>query len=82
MKVTLDASAMDHTVDFLCRRIAALLERNSLCPQHRILITLAGVPGSGKSTISTTLMDALRLRAVDHVALLPMVSDTLRVTVS
>ncbi|KAH6686944.1 phosphoribulokinase/uridine kinase [Plectosphaerella plurivora] len=49
-----------------------LLEQRLTCPSSRVLIALAGVPGSGKSTISAALLQDLRSRGVDDIAVLPM----------
>ncbi|KAF3343478.1 60S ribosomal protein L15 [Verticillium dahliae VDG2] len=41
-------------------------------PRQRVLIALAGVPGSGKSTVATTLLEDLNRHGIRHVAVLPM----------
>jgi Mrp family chromosome partitioning ATPase len=57
----------------LVRRIEALLERQAADPQQRVLVALAGVPGSGKSTVSHALLTELASRGIDDVAVVPMV---------
>jgi Mrp family chromosome partitioning ATPase len=61
------------SVDILCRRVAALQERFPRSTRRRILITLAGVPGSGKSTVATALTTSLREQGAENVVVLPMV---------
>ncbi|KAL2204982.1 phosphoribulokinase/uridine kinase [Sarocladium strictum] len=64
------------SVSLLCKRIEALVAAKSLtAPGERVLIALAGVPGSGKSTISSALLEALPKYGVENVAVLPMVQD-------
>lgn len=41
--------------------------------EERIIIALAGVPGSGKSTISGALVQQLRSVGIDDVVVVPMV---------
>ncbi|KAF2126457.1 P-loop containing nucleoside triphosphate hydrolase protein [Dothidotthia symphoricarpi CBS 119687] len=53
----------------LVRRIEKLLASAS---RQRILIALAGVPGSGKSTVSHALLAELALRNIHDVAVVPM----------
>lgn len=65
---------MDDIVGFLCRRVEDLLESNKFDPEHRILIGLAGSPGSGKSTISAALVKLMASRKLPGVLVLPMVS--------
>ena len=59
----------------LAQRIEDLLTRPSCRPDQRILIALAGVPGSGKSTVTDLLTKALQQRAIEHVAVVPMVGS-------
>ncbi|KAJ4362338.1 hypothetical protein N0V83_010431 [Neocucurbitaria cava] len=56
----------------LVRRIEKLLSRQSANPRQRILVALAGVPGSGKSTVSHAVLAELELRGVTDVAIVPM----------
>lgn len=62
---------LESSVRILSDRIRSLLERKP--NEHRILIAVAGIPGSGKSTITTVLVQALRTEGVEGVNLLPMV---------
>lgn len=66
-------SGSEATTDLLCGRIECLLTRQNLQPKQRLLVALAGVPGSGKSTVSGTLMAALNQRGVSDVVVVPMV---------
>lgn len=62
------------SVSLLCGRVKALLAAQALTgPDRRILIALAGVPGSGKSTISSALLKALPEHGIEDVTVLPMV---------
>lgn len=61
----------------LVRRIEKLLSRQSANPRQRILVALAGVPGSGKSTVSHAVLAELELRGVKDVAIVPMVCSGL-----
>jgi len=54
----------------LVRRVEKLLASDS---HQRVLIALAGVPGSGKSTVSHALLAELALRGIQDVAVVPMV---------
>ncbi|KAH9904299.1 phosphoribulokinase/uridine kinase [Xylariomycetidae sp. FL2044] len=70
-----DESGMEKTIATLCARIRFLLKQNASRPRERILIALAGVPGSGKSTISAALLRTLALESSelkDEVAVVPM----------
>lgn len=60
----------------LVRRIERLLSRQAADPRQRILVALAGVPGSGKSTVSHALLAELSSRGVQDVAVVPMVFTT------
>ncbi|KAK9413419.1 putative Phosphoribulokinase/uridine kinase [Seiridium unicorne] len=64
--------SLDETIRKLCVRIESLLVRQSLCPQQRLLVALAGVPGSGKSTVSGALIKALFQRGIFDVVVVPM----------
>lgn len=63
-----------HTILDLVKRVEKLLFRQAAEPHQRILIGLAGVPGSGKSTVSNALLAELAVRGVQDVAVVPMVS--------
>ncbi|KAH7207824.1 P-loop containing nucleoside triphosphate hydrolase protein [Fusarium redolens] len=57
----------------LTERVERLLTRQKLsAPTQRILIALAGVPGSGKTTISDALIKKLKKNSIPDVAVLPM----------
>jgi putative protein kinase ArgK-like GTPase of G3E family len=59
----------------LAKRIETLLSRQASNPRQRILVALAGVPGSGKSTVSHALLAELKLRDVHDVVVVPMVNS-------
>lgn len=62
------------TTGELVQRVERLLARQKLsAPTQRILIALAGVPGSGKTTISNALIKELKRNGISDVAVLPMV---------
>lgn len=61
----------------LVKRIEKLLSSQAANPRQRILVALAGVPGSGKSTVSHALLAELALRGILDVAVVPMVSRRL-----
>lgn len=66
--------SLDETICGLRDRIQRLLTKQAASnPQGRILIALAGVPGSGKSTVSDALLRTLPEHGVQGVAVLPMV---------
>jgi len=48
--------------------------RSSVATEERIVIALAGVPGSGKSTISSALIQQLHSAGIKDVSIVPMVS--------
>ncbi|KAJ9645252.1 hypothetical protein H2199_003258 [Coniosporium tulheliwenetii] len=70
--VDVAAAGLNSVADLLHERIVRLRKQYPSDTRRRVLIALAGVPGSGKSTISAALMEALRDRNVDGVALVPM----------
>lgn len=65
--MTEDATEAIHR---LASRIEALLAQSA---STRILVALAGVPGSGKSTVSQALLVELASRGIHDVAIVPMV---------
>lgn len=66
--------SLDETISMLRDRIQHLLTNQEASnPRRRILIALAGVPGSGKSTVSDALLRALPEHGIEDVAVLPMV---------
>jgi putative protein kinase ArgK-like GTPase of G3E family len=64
---------LQDTILDLERRVEKLLLRQASEPRQRILVALAGVPGSGKSTVSSALVTQLKLRGVQDVVVVPMV---------
>lgn len=58
----------------LVSRVEKLLDCQASNARQRMLIALAGVPGSGKSTVSRALLQELGVRGIDNVAIVPMVS--------
>ncbi|KAI1055737.1 hypothetical protein LB506_009097 [Fusarium annulatum] len=57
----------------LIERVERLLAQQKLsAPTQRILIALAGVPGSGKTTISDALIKELKRNVISDIAVLPM----------
>lgn len=74
MAKDLSVDTVQETILDLARRVEKLLARQAGNPRQRILVGLAGVPGSGKSTVSDALIAELVLRGVQDVAVVPMVS--------
>ena len=65
-------TGLGEAIDVLHDRILRLL---AIIPPHcRILIALAGVPASGKSTIAASLLSQLNHTGISKVAVVPMVS--------
>jgi len=58
----------------LVSHIEELLQRQASNPRQRMLVALAGVPGSGKSTVSHALLQELAIRGIKDIAIVPMVS--------
>ncbi|KAI8931975.1 hypothetical protein NX059_010871 [Plenodomus lindquistii] len=56
----------------LVSRIEKLLARQSSDPRQRLLVALAGVPGSGKSTVSHAVLTELITRGIQDVVIVPM----------
>ena len=68
-----EGMVLDTLVDTILQltgRIEALLAQQT---SGRILVALAGVPGSGKSTVSQALLAELSARNIHDVAIVPMV---------
>jgi pantothenate kinase len=74
MAALIGSSILDDTISMLAKRVESLLVKFSDQPNRRIMIALAGVPGSGKSTVSAMLLERLRQHAVGGVEVVPMVS--------
>lgn len=68
---------LDRIVETLRTRVERLLARQASEPSRRILIALAGVPGAGKTTVTSALMRDLSRRRVDGVVVVPMVQHML-----
>ena len=66
-------SGLDKTVARLIQRIQGHLNSDSTPADQRILIALAGVPGSGKSTICGAVLAALKTAGIGSVAVVPQV---------
>jgi len=67
-------SSLADTILDLAKRVEGLLARQQASDPHsRVLVALAGVPGSGKSTVSLALMVELAARNIHDVAIVPMV---------
>lgn len=70
--LTLQVDNLPDAILDLVRRVEKLLSRQAADPRDRILVALAGVPGSGKSTVSHALLAELATRNVHDVAVVPM----------
>lgn len=66
---------LDKNVAALQCRVESLLERQRSDASGRILVALAGVPGSGKTTVSSALLLSLSKRGMSKqdVVVVPMV---------
>lgn len=73
MAKDLNTDGLTETILDLVSRIEKL-RRIATNPRQRVLVALAGVPGSGKSTVSHALLQELARRGVSDVAIVPMVS--------
>jgi putative protein kinase ArgK-like GTPase of G3E family len=73
MAKDLTVDTLQDTILDLERRVEKLLLRQASEPRQRILVALAGVPGSGKSTVSSALVMELKLHGVQDVVVIPMV---------
>lgn len=70
---------LEKSTSVLRDRVDSLLQtQRTLNAKGRVLVSLAGVPGSGKSTISDALLRELAFHGIDQIAILPMVSDHVR----
>lgn len=78
-KMTIDLQANGSTSPTLdlVSRVEELLQRQVSNPRQRMLVALAGVPGSGKSTVSHDLLQALARRGIGNVSIVPMVSQSI-----
>lgn len=57
----------------LCARVEALVSLYPLSSGRRIIISLSGGPGSGKTTISSALAKTFNSRNTEQLAVIPMV---------
>jgi putative protein kinase ArgK-like GTPase of G3E family len=73
MAKDLTVGTSQETLLDLVSRVEKLLWRQASDPRQRVLVALAGVPGSGKSTVSGALISELASRGVRDVVLVPMV---------
>lgn len=62
-------------ISVLEKRVENLILSQSSSPRQRMLVALAGVPGSGKSTVTSALLVALAARGIENVAVVPQVRD-------
>ena len=67
---------MDHPENVLCDRVESLLTLYPPSSKRRIIIAMAGGPGSGKSTISAALAKLFNARNSEKMRVVPMVSRT------
>ena len=74
MAKDLKVETLSEAILDLVRRVERLLVRQASDPRQRLLVALAGVPGSGKSTVSHAVLSELVSRGVHDVAIVPMVS--------
>lgn len=73
MTKPLAVDTLHDTILDLVKRVEKLLISQASNPRQRILVALAGVPGSGKSTISNALIAELALQGIQDVSVVPMV---------
>lgn len=65
---------MDDFEDQLSNHLERLLKRNALLPHKRLIVALAGAPGSGKSTIASALMQKFNAtHQTQQLQVIPMV---------
>lgn len=78
MAKDLDMGSLTGPILDLVSHVEKLLHRQASNPRQRMLVALAGVPGSGKSTVSHALLQELAGRGINDVAIVPMVSSDLK----
>ncbi|KAF2851491.1 phosphoribulokinase/uridine kinase [Plenodomus tracheiphilus IPT5] len=66
------ADTLSEAMPNLVSRVEKLLAHQSSHPRQRMLVALAGVPGSGKSTVSQTVLAELVSRGIRDVVVVPM----------
>lgn len=64
---------MDNSEQILYQRVRALVARYPPSTHRRILIALAGSPGSGKTTISSALQRSFNETNAEQIQIIPMV---------
>lgn len=69
-----DAVQSGDVVKLLHERVERLLATQARTPEERKVIAVAGVPGSGKSTVTAALLKSLKLSGATGVVVLGMVS--------
>jgi len=67
------ALGIDEIANRLYERLMAVRERHAKDESHRILVAVAGVPGSGKSTITAALAEVYLRKQKQRLAIFPMV---------
>lgn len=68
-----EAVSIEETANHLYERLIALRDRYAKDESHRILVAVAGVPGSGKSTIAAALSKIYFRKQQRRLAVFPMV---------
>jgi len=56
----------------LSNRLEQLIDGNTLFPKKRIVVAFAGAPGSGKSTVASSLMRAFNAKHREQLLVVPM----------
>jgi adenylylsulfate kinase-like enzyme len=64
---------MEAPEETLLKRLELLIRSNESIPQKRIIIALAGTPGSGKTTISSALRQRFKISTGRELQVVPMV---------
>ncbi len=65
--------------DIFLRRLDILMKLDT-CPRKRIIIALAGAPGSGKSTVAEALSKRFNKKHTHQVQIVPMVFRTSKIS--
>lgn len=68
-------STMESIITTLCERLERLIDENPLASGRRILVAFAGIPGSGKTTVSAALMKTFNQKRPGSISVLPMVKQ-------
>lgn len=72
MEKDVKVDTLAEAIPDLVRRVEQLLARQLSNPRQRMLVALAGVPGSGKSTVSHAVVTELASRGIQDVVVVPM----------